>query len=58
MGVGQGKICLILMYTSISIDALMKAGQLVKPKKKNQLSLTLENLTNDQEWEIIEPPPP
>ena len=43
--------------SSISIDALMKAGQLVKPKKKNQVSLTLEKFNiNDQEWEIIEPP--
>ena len=43
----------------ISIDALMKAGQLVKPKKKNQVSLTLEKFNiNDQDWEIIEPPPP
>ena len=34
----------------------MKAGQLVNPKKKNQVSLTLEKFNiNDQEWEIIEP---
>ena len=30
---------------SISIDVLMKLGQLVKPRKKNRVSLTL-----DQEW--------
>lgn len=36
---------------SISIDVLLKAGQLIKPKRKNQVSLLLEKFNiKEQEW--------
>ena len=42
---------------SISIDALMKAGQLFKPVKKNRASLKLEKFViKDQEWVAVENP--
>ena len=40
---------------SVSIDLLLKAGQLVKPKLKNQVSLRLEKFNLDeQEWVSLE----
>ena len=43
--------------SSISIDALMKAGQLVNPRKKNHVTLTLEKFNiKDQEWVTVKNP--
>ncbi|KAK3748502.1 hypothetical protein QZH41_000352 [Actinostola sp. cb2023] len=40
---------------SISIDVLLKAGQLIKPKRKNQVSLSLEKFNlEEQEWVSVE----
>ena len=40
---------------SISIDVLLKAGQLIKPKRKNQVSLSLERFNiKEQEWVSVE----
>jgi hypothetical protein len=40
---------------SVSIDVLLKAGQLIKPKRKNQVSLSLEKFDiNKQEWVSVE----
>jgi hypothetical protein len=43
--------------SSISIDALMKAGLLVNPRKKNHVTLTLEKFNiKDQEWVTVKNP--
>ena len=40
---------------SISIDVLLKAGQLIKPERKNQVSLSLERFNiKEQEWVSVE----
>ena len=35
--------------TSVSIDLLLKAGQLIKPKMKNEVSLRLEKFHLEQQ---------